>query len=45
MPMENQSMPLPELPGIIPQNTEVSFDIPQASAEFRTVPNAAEEFG
>ncbi|MEI7535337.1 MAG: hypothetical protein WCK57_13300 [Verrucomicrobiae bacterium] len=43
--MENQSSPLPELPGHIPQNAEVSFDIPQASAEFRTVPKATEEFG
>jgi hypothetical protein len=45
MPMENQSSSLPELPGHIPQNAEVSFDIPQASAECRTVPNTAEDFG
>jgi hypothetical protein len=37
--MENQPSPLPELPGLIPQNVEVSFDIPQASAEFRRLRN------
>jgi hypothetical protein len=45
MPMENQSSPLPELPGPIPQNAEAPFGIPQDSAEFRTVPNTAEDFG
>jgi hypothetical protein len=45
MPMENQSSPLPELPGTVPQNAEGSFEFPQASAEFRTVPKDAEEFG
>lgn len=45
MPMENQSMQLPELPGPVPQNAETSSDIAQASAEFRTVPKGAEDFG
>jgi hypothetical protein len=45
MTMENQSMPLPELLGTVPQNAEPPFDIPQAAAEFRTVPRPAEEFG
>ena len=45
MPMDNQTTPLPELPGPIPHDAEVAFDVPQASAEFRTVPNAAEDFG
>ena len=45
MPMENQSPPLPELPGQVAHNAEVPFDVPQASAEFRTVPKAAEDFG
>ena len=45
MPMENQSMQLPELPGPVPQNAETSFDVPQAAAEFRTTPKAAEDFG
>jgi len=45
MPIENQTSPLPELPGHIPQSAEASFDVPQASAEFRTVPNIAEDFG
>ncbi len=45
MPIENQSTPLPELPGPIPQNAEPSFNIPQASAEFRTVLNTVEDFG
>jgi hypothetical protein len=42
MPMENQSTPLPNQ---IPQNAEASFDVPQASPEFRTVPNTADDFG
>jgi len=45
MPTENQSMPLPELPGPVPQTAATSSDVPQASAEFRTVPKDAEEFG
>jgi hypothetical protein len=45
MPTENQSMPLPELAGPVPHNAEAPFDIPQAAAEFRTVPNDAEDFG
>ena len=45
MPTENQSTQLPELPGPVPKNAETSSDIPQASAEFRTVPNYTEEFG
>ena len=45
MPMENQSSPLPELPGPIPHDAEAEFDVPQTSAEFRTVPNVAEDFG
>jgi len=38
-------MQLPEPSGHIPQNTEVQFDIPEAAAEFRTVPYDADEFG
>ena len=45
MSMDNQTTPLPELPGPIPHDTEVQFDVPQASAEFRIVPNASEDFG
>jgi len=45
MSTENQSSPLPELPGHIPQNAEAVFVVPQPSAEFRTVPNTAEDFG
>ena len=45
MPTENQPMQLPEPPSHIPQNTEAAFDVPQASAEFRTIPNGAEDFG
>lgn len=36
---------LPELPERIPHNAETSADVPQASAEFRTVPNDADDFG
>ena len=43
--MENQSSPTPELPGPILHHAEASFEVPQASAEFRTVPKATEEFG
>jgi hypothetical protein len=42
MPMENQSSALPNQ---IAQNAEVSFDVPQATAEFRTLPKDAEDFG
>ena len=45
MPTENQSMPLPELPGPVPQTAATSSDVPQTSADFRTVPKDAEEFG
>ena len=45
MPMENQSTPLPELPGTVPQNAEVPFDIPHPAAEFRTLPYKSEDFG
>ncbi len=45
MPMENLSPPLPELPGSVPQNAEAPFDVPHISADFRTVPKDAEEFG
>jgi len=43
--MENQSSPQPESFGAVPHNAEGSIAIPQASAEFRTVPNTAEDFG
>jgi len=43
--MENQSSSLAELPGPILQNAEAPLDGPQASAEFRTLPNTAEDFG
>lgn len=50
MTMENQSISLPELPERIPQdseisNAEVGLTVPQLSADFRTVPNDADEFG
>lgn len=45
MTTENQSIVLPELPERIPHTAETSLDVPQASAEFRTVPNDADEFG
>ena len=45
MPMENQTTPLPELPGPIPHDAEVPFDVPHPAAEFRTLPNGAEDFG
>ena len=45
MPIENQSSPLPEPFGNVPHIAEGGLDIPQASAAFRTVPNAAEDFG
>lgn len=31
MPMENQSSPLPELPGPVPKNTEAPFEVPQVA--------------
>jgi hypothetical protein len=43
--MENESKRLLELPGPKPVKTETSADVPQASADFRTVPNPTEEFG
>ena len=45
MPMENESKRLLELPGPIPVKTETSADVPQASADFRNVPNPTVEFG
>jgi signal recognition particle GTPase len=45
MPMENESKRLLELPGLKPVKNETSADVPQASADFRTVPNPTEEFG
>jgi len=45
MSEENQSKPLSDLLGPVPQNAETTSVIPQASAEFRTVPKDAEEFG
>jgi signal recognition particle GTPase len=45
MTTENKSIALPELPARIPHNAETSADVPQASAEFRTVPNDADDFG
>ena len=45
MPMENESKRLLELPGPKPVKIEPSADVPQASADFRMVPNPTEEFG
>jgi hypothetical protein len=45
MPMENESKRLLELPGPKPVKIGTSADVPQASADFRTVPNPTEEFG
>ena len=45
MPEENQSKRILELPGPMPVKSEASADVPQASADFRTVPNPTEEFG
>src|ERR1017187_5746022 len=45
MPMENESKRLLELPDPMPVETETSADIPQAAAEFRTMPKDAEDFG
>jgi hypothetical protein len=43
--MENQSSPPPESFRAVPHNAEGSIAFPQASVEFRTVPNVAEDFG
>lgn len=45
MPEENQPKPFSELPGNVPQNAEMPSGVPQTSAEFRILPNGAEEFG
>ena len=45
MTTENQSIALPELPERIPQNSKTSSDVPQASADFRTMPKDAEVVG
>jgi hypothetical protein len=45
MPTENQPVPLPELPGSIPQPAEMPTDVPQLAEEFRTVPKDAVAFG
>ena len=45
MPIENQSSPQRESFGAVPHNVEGRIAIPQASAEFRTVPNTTEDFG
>ncbi len=45
MPQENESKQILELPGLMPVKSETSADVPQASAEFRTMPKDAEEFG
>jgi hypothetical protein len=43
--MENEPKRLLELPGPLPVKAETSVDVPQVSADFRTVPNLTEEFG
>ena len=43
--MENESPKLLEITGAAPQTAEPAPDVPPASAEFRTPPQAAEEFG
>jgi hypothetical protein len=43
--MENEPKRLLELPGSMPVKAETSADVPQVSADFRTVPNPTEEFG
>ena len=45
MPQKSESKRLLELPGPMPVKNETSADVPQASADFRTVPNPTEEFG
>jgi len=45
MTTENQSIMLPELPERIPHTSETVLDVPQAVAEFRAVPNDADDFG
>jgi len=42
---ENESAQLPELPGPVSEKAETPSDVPQASADFRTIPNDAEAFG
>src|SRR5271156_4265425 len=42
---ENGSKQLPELHDHAPKKAETSLDIPRPSADFRTVPQDAEEFG
>jgi hypothetical protein len=42
---ENGSKQLPELPGPASKKAETSYDVPQVSADFRKIPNDAEEFG
>src|ERR1035437_4527944 len=43
--MENQLLQLPDLSGHVPDKNETLSDVPQAAANFRTVPNDVEEFG
>jgi hypothetical protein len=45
MTMENGSTQLPELSGRTRENAESSSEVPQGSAEFRTMPKDAEDFG
>lgn len=45
MPEENQSFQLHEEPEPIPKPAEILSEVPQRSAEFRTMPNDAEQFG
>jgi hypothetical protein len=45
MAEDHQPKQLPELTGQEPDKTEIPSGIPQASADFRTVPNLSEEFG
>jgi hypothetical protein len=45
MAEDHQPKQLPELTGQGPDKTETPSGIPQASADFRTVPNLSEEFG
>ena len=42
--MENKPEKLSELTANVSENTETSTEVPQASAEFRTVPKNAEDF-
>ena len=45
MPLENESAKLLERPSHVPEQTERLSDVPPASADFRTPPQAAETFG